>query len=251
MFFHKQKVDTFCVIVYNVFMKKMTSKEIYNYLNLTNRRLGRLYRITGYNPLPDTFVFNQESIKERLYLNQMPSDISFPDFLYEDKKSLKKRFALSLKRIKQILKEKKYETKMTPEFTRKFESYLVLRREVTSLILKDFSKDSFDECDAYTEICSINTIFFDLLDEIFDDEFSFYDISFDLEYRYNIYYAERLKRLEKKNNEEISKKSTEINLNIQKNIQKNQKKEIKNEKILEKNTKNKEISNFKQEKMKN
>lgn len=229
-------------------MKKMTSKEIYNYLNLTNSRLGRLYHITGYNPLPDDFVFDQETIKERLYLNQMPSEISFPDFLYEDKGSLKKRFALSLKRIKQILKEKKYKTKMTPEFAHKFETYLVLRREVTSLVLKDFAKDTFDECDAYTEICSINTIFFDLLDEIFDDDFNFYEISFDLEYRYNIYYAERLKLLEKKNNQENTKKISENNLKIHHEIQKNQKKEIKIEKKIEKNIKNQEISQFKQEK---
>ena len=181
-------------------MRKMSSKEVYNYLNLTNQRLGKLYKLSGYNPLPEDFIFDKDTIKERLYLNQMPSTISFPEFLFGDKKDLKRRFALSLKRIKQILKDKKYETKMSPAFAKKFETYMVLRREVTSLILKDFSKYDFDECDAYIEICSINTIFFDLLDGIFDDAFNFYEVSFDLEYRYNIYYAERLKRLEKKNN---------------------------------------------------
>ena len=90
--------------------------EIYNYLNLTNPRLGKLYKMTGYNPLPKNFSFTKDAIKDRLYLNQMPSEISFPDFLYEDKKNLKKRFKLSLKRINQILKEKKYENKMTPAF---------------------------------------------------------------------------------------------------------------------------------------
>ena len=88
---------------------------------------------------------------------------------------------------------------MTPAFAQMFESYMLMRKEVTSMILKDFSKFDFDECDAYTEICSINTIFFDLLEEIFDDEFNFYEVSFDLEYRYGVYYEERLKRINKKN----------------------------------------------------
>lgn len=224
--------------------------EIYNYLNLTNRRLGKLYKTTGYNPLPKNFSFTKDVIKDRLYLNQMPSEISFPDFLYEEKRSLKKRFKLSLKRINQILKERKYENKMTPAFAQMFESYMLMRKEVTSMILKDFSKFDFDECDAYTEICSINTIFFDLLEEIFDDEFNFYEVSFDLEYRYGVYYAERLKRINKKNKQEIAKKLNENNLLIQKNIQKIQKNELKNEKIKEKLTKIKEIDKFKSQKQK-
>lgn len=224
--------------------------EIYNYLNLTNRRLGKLYKTTGYNPLPKNFSFTKDVIKDRLYLNQMPSEISFPDFLYEEKRNLKKRFKLSLKRINQILKERKYENKMTPAFAQMFESYMLMRKEVTSMILKDFSKFDFDECDAYTEICSINTIFFDLLEEIFDDEFNFYEVSFDLEYRYGVYYAERLKRINKKNKQEIAKKLNENNLLIQKNIQKIQKNELKNEKIKEKLTKIKEINKFKSQKQK-
>lgn len=224
--------------------------EIYNYLNLTNRRLGKLYKTTGYNPLPKNFSFTKDVIKDRLYLNQMPSEISFPDFLYEEKRNLKKRFKLSLKRINQILKERKYENKMTPAFAQMFESYMLMRKEVTSMILKDFSKFDFDECDAYTEICSINTIFFDLLEEIFDDEFNFYEISFDLEYRYGVYYEERLKRINKKNKQEITKKLNENNLLIQKNIQKIQKNELKNEKITEKLAKIKEIDKFKSQKQK-
>ena len=224
--------------------------EIYNYLNLTNPRLGKLYKTTGFNPLPKDFSFSKDVIKDRLYLNQMPSEISFPDFLYDEKRNLKKRFKLSLKRINQILKERKYENKMTPAFAQMFESYMVMRREVTSMILKDFSKFDFDECDAYTEICSINTIFFDLLEEIFDDEFNFYEVSFDLEYRYGVYYAERLKRIDRKNKQEINKKLTENNLLIQKNIQKIRKNELKNEKKSEKISKIKEIDKFKTQKLK-
>ena len=225
---------------------KTTTKEIYNYLNLVDRRLGLLYKLTGYNPLPSSFSFNSEAIVERLYLNQMPSSMSFPEFLYEEKKDLKKRFNMTIKRINQILKEQKYKACMSKDFTDKFEVYLLMRREVTSLILKDFNKSNFDECAAYIEICSINTIFFDLLEQIFDDEFNFSDILPTLEDLYNIYYSERLKRLEDKRNKQIAKN----NQKIAENIAINQKNQIKLEKKSEKNNKLKQISDFKQEKNK-
>lgn len=225
---------------------KTTTKEIYNYLNLVDRRLGLLYKLTGYNPLPSSFSFDSEAIVERLYLNQMPSSMSFPEFLYEEKKDLKKRFNMTIKRINQILKEQKYKACMSKDFTDKFEVYLLMRREVTSLILKDFNKSNFDECAAYIEICSINTIFFDLLEQIFDDEFNFSDILPTLEDLYNIYYSERLKRLEDKRNKQIAKN----NQKIAENIAINQKNQIKLEKKSEKNNKLKQISDFKQEKNK-
>lgn len=225
---------------------KSDVKEIYNYLNLVDRRLGTLYKLTGYNPLPANFVFDNETIVERLYLNQMPSTISFPDFLYEDKKLLKKRFKMTLKRIQQILKEKKYSEFMSKKFANKFESYLLMRKAVTNLLLKDFRKYSFDECDAYIEICSINTIFFDLLEQIFDDEFNFLDILPTLEDVYNLYYSERLKRLEAKRNKKISQNAQKIT----ENIVQNQKNQIKLEKKSEKEHKMKQVSDFKQEKNK-
>lgn len=229
-----------------------TYNEIYNYLNLVDRNLGRLYKKTGFNPLPADFKFDKETIKERLYLNQMASVLSFPDFLYEEKKLLKKRFSGTLKLIRTILKEEKYKNYMSPEFARKFEVYMVMRREVTSLILKSFSKESFDECDAYTEICHLNTIFFDLLEGFFDDGFNFLDILPDLEKNYNLYYGERLKLIEKKNNEKIERNTIENSLKITKNNVKTnknnlklQKIDLKYEKQQEKIKKSKELSNFK------
>ena len=88
------------------------------------------------------------------------------------------------------------------------------------------------------------------MEEIFDDEFNFYEVSFDLEYRYGVYYSERLKRIDRKNKQEISKKLNENNLLIQKNIQKNRKIELKNEKKSEKISKIKEIDKFKTQKLK-
>ncbi len=229
-----------------------TYNEIYNYLNLVDKRLGNLYKKTGFNPLPADFKFDKETIKERLYLNQMASALSFPEFLYEEKNQLKKRFNQTLKLIKTILKEEKYTQYMSPEFARKFEVYMVMRREITSLVLKDFSKESFDECSAYMEICSINTIFFDLLDGFFEDGFNFLEVLPTLENNYNIYYNERLKLIEKKNNEKLEKNTIENSLFIAKNnekINKNnlkmQKNNLKIEKQQQKIEKEREILKFK------
>ena len=228
-----------------------TNKEIFNYLNLVDRRLGQLYKRSGFNPLPDDFSFDKEAIKERLYLNQMPSTISFPDFLYEEKSDLKKRFKLTIKRIDKILKEEEYKKHMSKDFAKKFELYLVMRKEVTSLILKDFSNFDFDECDAYTEICQINTIFFDLLETIFDSEFDFSSILDHLEDEYNLYYTERLKRLEEKKNKKISEKTAKIGEKIQRNIKNNSKinkNNLKIEEKIEKNQKIEEIAKIKAKK---
>lgn len=231
--------------------KKTTNIEIYNYLNIVNKRLGKLYRISGFNPLPDDFVFDENAIKERLYLGQMANGISYPKFLFEGKSLLKKRFKLSLKRINQILKEGKYDKFLSQEFSRKFEIYLVLRRELTKIIISSFSKEDFDECEAYAEICSLDTIFFDLFDGIFESEFNFLEVLNNLESQYKVYYLEKLKKIEKKNNKKIEKNIQKIIINekINNKIIENQKNEIKIEKKTQKENKNKEIEKIKASKM--
>ena len=231
-----------------------TNTEIFNYLNLVDKRLGKLYKTSGFNPLPEDFSFSKATIKERLYLNQMPSTISFPDFLYEEKKALKKRFKQTASLIKNILKEGKFKQYMSPAFAKKFELYLVMRREVTSLIIKDFKKEDFDENDAYTEICQIDTIFFDLLEGFFEPGFNFLNILPELEKKYNIYYSERLKLLEQKNNEKIVKNALENSQQMvnnktkkQENNLKLQKNNLKNEIRREKIQKTKEVLRFKAE----
>lgn len=219
---------------------------------MVNGHLGKLYKLSGFNPLPEDFVFDEEAIKERLYLGQMASEISFPKFLFEEKKNLKKRFKLSLKRINKILKEKKYNAFTTPKFADKFETYLVLRQKLTTIFISKFKQDDFDECEAYSEIYEIDPIFFDLLDGIFESGFDFPEILNELEAEYKVYYVEKLKKIEQKNNAKINKeiiqnliKNSKINEQINEQIIENQKSEIKNEKKSEKLKKIKEIEKIK------
>ena len=147
-----------------------TNFEIYNYLNLINRRVAKAFRSTGRSPLPANFKITTETIKERLYLNQMQSSISYPEFLFENNRNVKKRFKASVKQIKQLqamLKDPEYAKTMSPAFLEKFSTYLKLRLFVTNCILKEFKHFYFNECDAYEEICAIDTIFFELLDDTF------------------------------------------------------------------------------------
>ncbi len=223
-----------------------TNLEIYNYLNLVNPRLGRQYKITGFNPLPDDFVFDENSIKERLYLGQMATNISYPTFLFNEKVDLKKMFKLSVKRLNQILRSnfKKY---LSNDFGQKFETYLVLRKSLTEILIKEFKKEDFDENGAYFDICSIDTIFFDLLDGIFEAEFNFSEILNNLENEYKIYYLEKLKKIEEKIIEKNKKNTQKIIINekINKKIIENQKSELKNEIKSEKIKKLDEIKKVK------
>lgn len=237
--------------------------EIYNYLNLINRRVAKAYKQTGKNPLPSSFVVNKEAIKERLYLNQMQSDISFPAFLFEDNKDVKKRFKSSVKQLKELqsmLKDEKFTSKMSKKFVEKFDTYLKIRIFVTQSILKEFKRYYFNECDAYEEICAIDTIFFDLLDGTFEPEVDVRKYLDDLENKYKIYHQERINRLPEKVSEQTKKKrekqklsqKQELDLNKE-NLKKNIKKiksDIKKEKKNEKIIKSREISKFKQEKEK-
>lgn len=225
---------------------KNTNLEIFNYLNLVNPRLGKLYKITGFNPLPDDFVFDENTIKERLYLGQMAKDISYPNFLFNEKIDLKKMFKLSVKRLNQISKSnfKKY---LSKEFAEKFELYLVLRTKLTEILIREFKKEDFDEIGAYSEICSIDPIFFDLLDGIFESEFNFNEILNNLEDEYKIYYFEKLKKIEEKNNQKNNEKIQKIIINekINKKIIENQKTELKNEIKSVKIQKQKEVEKVK------
>ncbi len=238
-----------------------TNFGIYNYLNLINRRVAKAFRSTGRNPLPADFKITTESIKERLYLNQMQADLSYPEFLFEDNRDVKKRFKASVKQIKQLqamLKDENFTKTMSKEFLSKFSTYLKLRLFVTNSILKEFKRYFFNEIDAYEEICAINTIFFELLDGTFEPDF---DVRFyldGLEEKYKIFYQERVSRLEEKVSEKTKKKRAateklhqqEIDLNakVLKAEAKIIKSGLKTEKKAEKIKSSKEVFKFKQAK---
>ena len=231
---------------------------IYNYLNLINRRVAKAFRSTGRNPLPADFKITTESIKERLYLNQMQANISYPAFLFEDNRAVKKRFKASVKQIKQLqamLKDENFTKTMSKEFLTEFSTYLKLRLFVTNSILKEFKRYFFNECDAYEEICAINTIFFELLDGTFEPDFDVRLYLDELEQKYKIFYQERVNRLEEKVSEETKKKRAQIqklheqeidlNAKVQKDEAKMIKTGLKTEKKKEKKKSSKEVSSFK------
>ncbi len=210
-----------------------TDFEVLNFLNLTNSRLGKLYKLTGYNPLPEGFVLSKKIIKEKLLLGQLQCE-KLPDFVFESKKELKKRLKASLKNIKKTLKNAKVEG-IDAEFVAKMDFYFNVRREVTDAILKDFNKVNFDECDAYLEIYAIDPLFADLLPDLFEDNFNISKINPELEVQYEQLKKLRLKTLEKK--ETKKRKTTQLQhemvrknvKTIQKTNQKTKKKENKKE----------------------
>lgn len=232
-----------------------TNVEVLNYLNLVNERLGKLYKLSGFNPLPDDFVFNKKMIKERLFLNQMQSDITFPDFVFGEKKYLKKHFKYSIKNIKNLLKNKGLLKNMGSEFQTRFSVYLTMRESVTALILKEFNKFNFNECDAYTEIFNINPVMFNLLTELFEKDCNLELLVEDLENKYNLSYEEKLKAIEAKTTVQEFKKKENLVLEIEneransftKNKEeiKNHKLAIKNEKKAEKTKKLEEVKKVK------
>ena len=89
--------------------KKLNNNfEIYNYLNITNRRLGKVYKYTGTHCLPADFDVNAEMFKERLFLNEMENQEIFPPFVNEEKKEIKKRLKNSIKNIQKLKKYAKF-----------------------------------------------------------------------------------------------------------------------------------------------
>lgn len=210
-----------------------TNTEILNYLNLINTRLGKLYKLSGYNPLPNNFVLTEEKIKERLYLGQMQCK-SYPKFVFEEKKSFKQHLKNSLKNIKNILKNSNIKG-FDDSFVKRMEFYFNCRREVTQMIIKDFRNVDFDEVCAFEEIFQIDPIFAELLPEIFDEKIYLNKINPKLQTNYFALYDEKIKLIEKKIKKDKKKEQKNIllhenikQINVQhKKINKNDKKPAK------------------------
>lgn len=226
-----------------------TNYEILNYLNLTNSRLGKLYKLTGYNPLPDDFVFDNEAIKERLYLNQMMEFVSLPNIVFAEKKAIKNCMKNSLKNIKKI---EKIVFEEENNFNKKILSYLDIRKEITKFILKDFKKYDFDEREAFEEIYGLDPVLGQLFEKIFDENISVENLLENLEERYNLSYQEKIQFVEKKNaqknketeahlQEFVSRKIQEKSTQIVEEKAKKQEKSAKTAKKIENKSKNQEI----------
>lgn len=208
--------------------------EIYNYLNLINFKLAKLYKNGLYNPFPVNFEVTEADFKERLFFSQIQSKL--PNFIFEEKKKIKKYFKNSKKNIKKILKNLK-KSEFLSNFDKKFENYLNLRLKLTKCLIHDFKNQSFDESDAIEQVYKLNPIFADLLFDLFNSDCDIEKMIFDIEDKYNLTYAEKIKLIEKKNNQKSKKISIELN-----------KKTVEKSKSAEKTSKTKQKTKINQEK---
>lgn len=173
---------------------------VLNVLNLINPRLGKFYTLTGINPLPKGFVEEEGKIEEFLYLKQMCENIKIPDFVYCEKNIVKNCFKNSIKNIKKIQNKLIFYTNFQPEFLNNLKLYLNLREILTSLFIKEFKNQNFDEVEAYQEIYCLNPIFANLTTSLFDENLDVEALLYDLEDKYKISYNEKLQLLGTKTN---------------------------------------------------
>lgn len=180
--------------------------EVYNFLNMINTRLGKVYKLTGYSPLPKNFVMTKDLLKERLYLNQMSLNMNFPNFVYDNKNEVKKYFKNSIKNIKKMRKNiENYD--FSPEFLEKLNVYFNIRIDITEALLKEFKNQRFDEKDAFQEIYRLNPILSNLMMELFNEHADIKSLLTNLEDKYQISYLEKLQLIEKKQKVIQEKKS--------------------------------------------
>ena len=224
-------------------MKKKLNKnmEIFNYLNLVNPRLGRLYRLSGTHCLPKDFDVNENTIKERILLNEFANENVFPPFVYEEKNDFKKHIKNSVKNIKKIQKNAKnpqFLSKFSSEFCKKFDFYLQLRQELSHALLKDFHGQNYDEIDAYRQLYNLDPIFGEFLDGLYDANVNFSALLSGLEGKYLKSYAEKLQAFENEKKKKSAKqkahqKTAKIAHDLHNKKAKNAEKAAKNAKKLQ------------------
>ena len=181
--------------------------EIYNYLNLINYKLAKLYKNGLYNPFPINFEVPKEKFKERLFFSQI--EINLPEIIFEERKKIKKYFKNSQKNIKKIKKNLK-KSDFFDNFNQNFENYLNLRLKLTKCLLHDFKHQDFDESDALLQIYKLDPIFAEHLFDIFKEDCDIENVLFNLEDRYNLTYLEKRNLIEKKNKQKSKKALKEL-----------------------------------------
>ncbi len=185
---------------YNKPMKKKnlnTNWEIYNFLNITNRKLSKQYKYFGRDFLPDDFDVNEKTIKERILLGEMSNTNIVPSFVYEDKKKVKKHFKNSLKNCKKML-QNRFFSFFTPDFLQKMEIYMDMRMFLTRRILQDFRSQSFDEVAAYQEIFNLNPVLGEMLDGLYANDVDIQTLLLDFEHKYKANFLAKVKEIEQR-----------------------------------------------------
>lgn len=220
-------IDNGSILLYNSVM----NIEVYNYLNLINFNLAKLYRSGLYKPFSDNFEVTKEKIKERLILSQIK--IKLPDFVFDEKKKIKEKIKNSQKNIKKLIKNLK-NIDFSRIFAEKIEIYLKFRQKISALLLRNFKHQDFDENDAIEQILKIDPIFSELLCSLFEKDFDA-DLVFEgLENRYISLYNKKIKLIEKKNNQKSRRQSIVLaNESIDKNLKsKTTRKELATDKLM-------------------
>ena len=181
--------------------------DVYNYLNLINEHLGELHKTVKYNPFPEDFVLTKELVKERLNFSKIEPEI--PAFVYQEKKLLKKNFKNWAKNSKKILKNVDFFKKYSENFANLLKLNLILRKDLTNILLTEFRSYRFDEVEAYKQLFAVNPILAPSLDALFFKDFD-PDSLQNLERDYLISYLDKIKVEEKK--EKKQKEKTEKTL---------------------------------------
>ncbi|MDE6583495.1 MAG: hypothetical protein K2K31_02470, partial [Clostridia bacterium] len=189
--------------------------EIYNYLNLINRRLAKAYKYTGERILPNSFVFSKEKIMERLYLNQMRKGVVYPAYCYENRKEMKKMLKNSIKNINKITKKQLYfDWHFSKDFEIKLDFYFVLRKAICTRLLHEFNNIDFNECSAYAEIYGVNPVLTELMEDLGKSDVDFEELFKGLEKKYIIAYHEKFKKINEKNNNLMKKAREHVITNV-------------------------------------
>ncbi len=230
---------------------KTTNIEIYNFLNLTSHRFGKIYKYTGSSPLPAGFEITEQKIKEKLFLYQLHDENIFPSFIVEDKNQIKKYFKNSIKNCKKIRRNNYFCSNFSKDFAEKVEVYFEMRILLTSTILKEFKNHAFDEAAAYREVYNIDPIFGQIFDQLFFEKINFEAMFDGLEKKYKTTYLQKVQLLEKANAQKEKKKQQHENqAALAKQNAKNKEKAKETGKKADKIAKNKQKTVQKQEALK-
>ena len=198
--------------------------EVLNYLNMINEKFGILYSHYGYNPLPDGFTLSEELIKERLVFNEMAKTLKTPNFIFEEKRKIRKKYKKSLNNTKKLEKIVKNKEKIDNFDKNNFLIYLSMRKKLLKNEIFSFHKTEFEEGKSYAEIYNINPVFGKLLERSFEEDLNLENFLEHLGENYKTTYKELQEKVKKKKKEKLTESITTINRIVENsNIRKRQK----------------------------
>ena len=198
--------------------------EVLNYLNMINEKFGILYSHYGYNPLPDDFTLSEELIKERLVFNEMAKTLKTPNFIFEEKRKIRKKYKKSLKNTKKLEKIVKNKEKIDNFDKNNFLIYLSMRKKLLKNEILSFHKTEFEEGKSYAEIYNINPVFGKMFERSFEEDLNLENFLEHLGENYKTTYKELQEKVKKKKKEKLTESITTINRIVENsNIRKRQK----------------------------